>query len=125
MPQNGGGRGWATDPDTGEKVMPKQWAEFLEWLLSDERVPSSAREWCAELIAALGAETATRRRVAAWVVAVWVSGNDVARARASAGAMLASGEAAEVVVAPSAVALDESMSRALLVMIGASASLVA
>ena len=48
MPQNGGGRGWATDPDTGEKVMPQQWAEFLEWLLSDERIPSSAREWCAE-----------------------------------------------------------------------------
>jgi len=48
MPNNGGGRGWATNPDTGEKVMPEQWAEFLDWLLSDERVPASARDWCAE-----------------------------------------------------------------------------
>jgi hypothetical protein len=48
MPNNGGGRGWATNPDTGEKVMPEQWAEFLDWLLSDERVPASARDWCVE-----------------------------------------------------------------------------
>lgn len=48
MPNNGGGRGWATDPDTGEKVMPTQWEEFLDWLLSDERVPATAREWCDE-----------------------------------------------------------------------------
>ena len=48
MPQNGGGRGWKTDPDSGEKVMPEQWIEFLDWLLSDVREPATQKEWCAE-----------------------------------------------------------------------------
>ena len=48
MPQNGGGKGWLTDQDTGQKVMPKEWEDFLEWLLSEERVPSTARAWCDE-----------------------------------------------------------------------------
>ena len=29
MAQNGGGRGWLTDPETGEKVMPELWQAFL------------------------------------------------------------------------------------------------
>jgi hypothetical protein len=48
MPQNGGGRGWRTDPDSGEKVMPDQWDEFLDWLLSEVREPATQKEWCAE-----------------------------------------------------------------------------
>ena len=48
MPQNGGGRGWRTDPDSGEKVMPDQWGDFLDWLLSDVREPATQKEWCAE-----------------------------------------------------------------------------
>ena len=48
MPQNGGGRGWKTDPDSGEKVMPEQWGEFLDWLLSEVREPATQKEWGAE-----------------------------------------------------------------------------
>lgn len=46
MPQNGGGRGWATDPDTGQQQMPDLWKELLEWLLQGpERSPRTQREW--------------------------------------------------------------------------------
>ena len=45
-PQNGGGRGWATDPDTGQQQMPDLWKELLEWLLQGpERSPRTQREW--------------------------------------------------------------------------------
>ena len=48
MPQNGGGRGWRTDPVSGEKVMPKRWADLLDWLLQGpDRVPSHQYEWAA------------------------------------------------------------------------------
>jgi len=46
MAQNGGGKGWKEDPETGMKVMPDKWKEFLEWLLQGpDRVPHSQREW--------------------------------------------------------------------------------
>ena len=46
MPQNGGGKGWVTNPDTGEKIMPELWKSFLEWLLlGPERVPQTQKEW--------------------------------------------------------------------------------
>ena len=46
MAQNGGGRGWLTDPETGEKVMPEMWALFLDWLLMGrEREPRWQYEW--------------------------------------------------------------------------------
>ena len=46
MPQNGRGRGWATDPDTGQQQMPDLWKELLEWLLQGpERSPRTQREW--------------------------------------------------------------------------------
>ena len=48
MPQNGGGRGWVTDPDSGEKVMPSDWSEFLDWLLSEVREPGTQQEWAVE-----------------------------------------------------------------------------
>ncbi len=48
MPQNGGGRGWTTDPDSGEKVMPSDWSEFLDWLLSEVREPATQKEWAVE-----------------------------------------------------------------------------
>ena len=49
MPQNGGGKGWVTDPDSGVKVMPDHWREFLEWLLlRPDRQPVTQREWAAE-----------------------------------------------------------------------------
>ncbi len=48
MPQNGGGKGWVTDPDSGEQVMPGQWTEFLDWLLSEVREPDTQKEWCEE-----------------------------------------------------------------------------
>ena len=39
---------WQTDPDSGEKVMPSDWSNFLDWLLSEERVPGTQKEWAAE-----------------------------------------------------------------------------
>ena len=46
MARNGGGRGWLTDPETGEKVMPETWALFLDWLLQGgEREPRWQYEW--------------------------------------------------------------------------------
>tara|TARA_B100000586_G_scaffold20362_1_gene13480 strand:+ start:536 stop:988 length:453 start_codon:yes stop_codon:yes gene_type:complete len=48
MPQNGGGKGWKTDPDTGVQVMPELWKNFLEWLLlGPEREPGIQKEWAA------------------------------------------------------------------------------
>jgi hypothetical protein len=49
MARNGGGKGWKTDPETGEKIMPKKWKDLLDWLLQGpERVPSHQYEWAAE-----------------------------------------------------------------------------
>ena len=49
MPQNGGGRGWIADPETGKKEMPELWKELLEWLLcGPERSPRTQREWAHE-----------------------------------------------------------------------------
>jgi|TARA_R110002020_G_scaffold25087_6_gene81676 hypothetical protein len=49
MAQNGGGRGWVVDPDTGQKQMPALWKELLDWLLlGHERSPRTQREWAAE-----------------------------------------------------------------------------
>jgi len=49
MPQNGGGKGWRTDPETGLQVMPDQWRKFLDWLLQGpERVPSTQKAWTVE-----------------------------------------------------------------------------
>jgi len=46
MAQNGGGRGWLTDPETGEKVMPELWQAFLEWKLQGpDRDPTFQYEW--------------------------------------------------------------------------------
>ena len=46
MAQNGGGRGWLTDPETGEKVMPELWQAFLEWKLQGpDRDPEFQYEW--------------------------------------------------------------------------------
>ena len=49
MPQNGGGRGWAWDDDSNEKVMPDTWKALLDWLLlGPERSPKTQKEWAAE-----------------------------------------------------------------------------
>ena len=49
MAQNGGGRGWKTDPETGQQVMPVKWAKLLDWLLQGpDRVPKLQYEWAAE-----------------------------------------------------------------------------
>ena len=49
MAQNGGGKGWATDPETGEQAMPTAWRDLLDWLLrGPEREPRTQREWAAE-----------------------------------------------------------------------------
>jgi len=49
MAQNGGGRGWLTDPETGEKVMPDLWQAFLEWKLQGpDRDPGFQYEWARE-----------------------------------------------------------------------------
>ena len=46
MPQNGGGKGWRTDPETGEKVMPDSWKAFLDWVLQGpDREPKFQYEW--------------------------------------------------------------------------------
>jgi len=48
MPQNGGGKGWVTDPDTGQLRMPDDWARYLDWLLDEGRVPSTSVAWAEE-----------------------------------------------------------------------------
>ena len=46
MAQNGGGRGWRTDPETGEEVMPDSWKAFLDWKLQGpDRDPKHQYEW--------------------------------------------------------------------------------
>ena len=48
MAQNGGGKGWKTDEESGVKVMPDRWADLLDWLLQGpDRVPSHQYEWAA------------------------------------------------------------------------------
>ena len=49
MPQNGGGKGWKWDEETGQSVMPKNWQKLLEWLLQgNEREPRTQRDWAAD-----------------------------------------------------------------------------
>ena len=48
MAQNGGGKGWTTDHETGEKVMPDTWMKYLAWLLSEDRQPATSKAWAAE-----------------------------------------------------------------------------
>ena len=36
---------WQTDPESGQQVMPSDWSEFLDWLLSDDREPRTQKEW--------------------------------------------------------------------------------
>ena len=44
----GGSRGWSSDPDTGEQVMPEQWQNLLEWFLRrPDRSPVTQKEWAA------------------------------------------------------------------------------
>ena len=46
MAQNGGGKGWKVDPDSGEKIMPKSWQNLLDWLLQGpDRDPRTQYEW--------------------------------------------------------------------------------
>mgnify|MGYP003308004049 CR=1 FL=1 len=49
MAQNGGGKGWQWDEETGEKTMPKKWKKLLDWLLQGpDRVPKYQKDWAAE-----------------------------------------------------------------------------
>ena len=49
MPQNGGGKGWQWDEESGEKVMPALWQELLDWLLrGPDRRPRTPRDWADE-----------------------------------------------------------------------------
>ena len=49
MPQNGGGKGWQWDEESGEKVMPPLWQELLDWLLrGPDRRPRTQRDWADE-----------------------------------------------------------------------------
>jgi hypothetical protein len=49
MAQNGGGKGWITDPDTGIAKMPRHWELLLEWLLmGPERQPKFQQDFAAE-----------------------------------------------------------------------------
>lgn len=49
MPQNGGGKGWQWDEESGEKVMPPLWQDLLDWLLrGPDRRPRTQREWASE-----------------------------------------------------------------------------
>ena len=46
MAQNGGGKGWKVDPDSGEKIMPKSWQNLLDWFLQGpDRDPKHQYEW--------------------------------------------------------------------------------
>jgi hypothetical protein len=44
MPRNGGGRGVRT-LESGERVLPDQWSEFIDWLVDPVRVPATQKEW--------------------------------------------------------------------------------
>ena len=49
MPQNGGGKGWQWDEESGEKVMQPFWQELLDWLLrGPDRSPRTQRDWADE-----------------------------------------------------------------------------
>ena len=49
MAQNGGGKGWQWDEETGEKTMPKKWRDLLDWLLQGpDRVPKFQKDWAKE-----------------------------------------------------------------------------
>ena len=49
MARNGGGKGWHTDVESGEKVMPKSWVRLLDWLLQGpDRDPKHQYEWATE-----------------------------------------------------------------------------
>ena len=49
MAQNGGGRGWSTDEESGVQTMPDRWRSLLDWvLLGLERTPAPQKEWAAE-----------------------------------------------------------------------------
>ena len=49
MAQNGGGKGWQWDEETGEKTMPKKWKNLLDWLLQGpDRVPKFQKDWAKE-----------------------------------------------------------------------------
>tara|TARA_B100000686_G_C16534629_1_gene834133 strand:- start:476 stop:907 length:432 start_codon:yes stop_codon:yes gene_type:complete len=39
---------WQTDPESGEQVMPSDWSEFLDWLLSEDREPRTQKEWASD-----------------------------------------------------------------------------
>ena len=45
---NGGGTGWGWDEETGRRVMPERQDKFLEWMLSDPRLPATQHEWAEE-----------------------------------------------------------------------------
>jgi len=49
MAQNGGGRGWSTDEESGVQTMPDRWRSLLEWVLAGpERTPATQKGWAAE-----------------------------------------------------------------------------
>lgn len=49
MAQNGGGRGWSTDEESGVQSMPDRWRSLLEWVLAGpERTPVTQKAWAAE-----------------------------------------------------------------------------
>ena len=49
MAQNGGGRGWSTDEESGVQSMPDRWRSLLEWVLAGpERTPTTQKAWAAE-----------------------------------------------------------------------------
>jgi hypothetical protein len=49
MAQNGGGKGWITDPESGIAKMPRHWELLLEWrLLGPERQPKFQQDFAAE-----------------------------------------------------------------------------
>ena len=51
MAQNGGGKGWQWDEETGEKTMPKKWQNLLDWLLQGpDRVPKHQKDWARKMV---------------------------------------------------------------------------
>ena len=49
MAQNGGGRGWSTDEESGVQTMPDRWRSLLEWVLAGpERTPVTQKAWAVE-----------------------------------------------------------------------------
>jgi hypothetical protein len=68
MPKNGGGRGVRT-MESGERVLPEFWSEFIDWLVDPMRSPATQREWA--VLRGISPDTVSRWKRNPDFVRVW------------------------------------------------------